>query len=239
MNNLAYGYGAKNLRLFGKIFGKDKDYWVCEMEELNNKDDYDLNKYTYFVTDSILNDWIRLPDTSNEIVVKSRYIKHLVLGDLNHNINSNPKFDGNEKDYIRAQIARISYSTTIYPDGIYEKEEENQGVQLKEEENREIKSTQELNNTESWVWLRPCLLNSGNLKAIETENEEDEENQGKEAKESTVERLMKLENDKDFWKLSLQGLQDVHKLDNKDICYGVNVLNSLRWPGAINVAYKG
>jgi len=35
------------------------------------------------------------------------------------------------------------------------------------------------------------------LRAIENDNEEDEENQGREAKETTVERLLKLENDKD------------------------------------------
>jgi len=46
LNNLAFGYGAKYVRLFGKVYGKNKDYWVCEMEENNNKDDYDINKYT-------------------------------------------------------------------------------------------------------------------------------------------------------------------------------------------------
>jgi len=34
------------VRLFGKLYGQNKDLWVCEMEESGDKDDYDLNKYT-------------------------------------------------------------------------------------------------------------------------------------------------------------------------------------------------
>lgn len=112
------------------------------------------------------------------------------------------------------------------------------GIQLKDDENKEYKSTFDLNSIESWSWLRPCVLQSGNLKAKEVENEEDEDEKNKENREQTVERLLKLDTDKDNWKLSIQGLQDVHKIDGKDSNYGLNLLQSNRWPGAITIAYR-
>lgn len=140
---------------------------------------------------------------------------------------------------MRAQIARIVHSTTLVPDGLYEKEEDGSGIILKDDENREIKSTFDLNTIESWSWLRPCILPSGNLKAKEVENEDDEDEKNKENREQTVERLLKLDTDKENWKLSIQGLQDVHKIDGKDVNYGLNLLQSNRWPGAITISYKG
>jgi len=65
-------------------------------------------------------------------------------------------------------------------------------------------------------------LPSGLLKAKEVEEGEDEEaNANKEKAEQTVERLLKLDNerekDKDAWKSLIQGLTDIHKIDGKDV----------------------
>lgn len=109
----------------------------------------------------------------------------------------------------------------------------------KDEENKEVKGTNDLNSHESWVWLRPAFLPSGLLKAKEVEGDEDDENANKEAREQTVERLLKIEADKDSWKLVIQGLSDIHKIEGRDVSYGVNVLSSQRWPGALTLAYKG
>jgi len=138
---------------------------------------------------------------------------------------------------LRAQISRIVHSTTLLPDGLYDKDEEGGGVVLREEP--DLKGTNDLLVHENWVFSRPGFLPSGNLKAKEVEGEEEDENVNKEAREQTMERLLKLETDKDHWKVSIQGLSDIHKLDGKDVSYGVNVLQSTRWPGAITVCYKG
>lgn len=163
----------------------------------------------------------------------------MLTGDLNRRLVTNPEFNGREKEYLRAQLSRIVHSTTICPDGLYEKDEEGLGIIPKDEENKEIKSTFDLNSSESWVWLRPSFLPSGNLKAKEVEGDEDEDDKNKENREQTVERLLKLDADKDNWKYNIQGLQDVHKIDGKDMNYGVNVIQSNRWPGALTIAYKG
>jgi len=86
--------------------------------------------------------------------------------------------------------------------------------------------------------MRPCFLPSGNLKAKEVEEADDENAEKKETAEVTVERLMKLEADKPNWKLNISGLNEVHKIDGKDISYGINVVKSMRWPGAITINYK-
>lgn len=44
LNELAFGYGARNVRLLGRIYARKSDLWVAEMEEVSEKDDYDLNK---------------------------------------------------------------------------------------------------------------------------------------------------------------------------------------------------
>lgn len=205
------------MRLFGKVYGKYKDLWVAEMEEVNDKDEYDLNKYTYFVNDNPTGEWQRLPDIQPHHVTQSTRIKHLLTGNLNTRLVTNPVFDGREKEFLRAQIARIVHATTVCPEGLFEKDEEGGGIVPKDEETREIKSTQELNSLEQWCWLRPCFLPSGLLKAKEVEENEEEEEKKNENRETTVERLLKLETDKENWKISLNGFTDVHKIEGKDV----------------------
>lgn len=60
------------------------------MEETGDKDDYDLNKYTYFVTDSPLNEWNRLPDLTPESLNEAKSIKYIISGDINRRIVSIP-----------------------------------------------------------------------------------------------------------------------------------------------------
>lgn len=114
-------------------------------------------------------------------------------------------------------LARIVHSTTVCPDGLFDKDEEGTGIAPKEDEAKELKSTADLNLHESWVWLRPGFLPSGNLKAKEVEGEEEEDPAKAELREQTIERLLKLENDKENWKLTIQGLSDNHKLDGRDV----------------------
>jgi hypothetical protein len=49
----------------------------------------------------------------------ARKIKVLFTGDLERSIFTNPFFFGKEKHYLRAQISRIYYSTTLCPKGLF------------------------------------------------------------------------------------------------------------------------
>ena len=74
-----------------------------------------VNKSTYWVAHSSLGAWTKLPDLAPKDVAAARGIKVLFSGDLERTIYTNPFFFGKEKDYLRAQIARISHSTTLCP----------------------------------------------------------------------------------------------------------------------------
>lgn len=49
----------------------------------------------------------------------------ILTGNLDRDIITNPFFFGKEKNYLRAQIARISHSTTLMPVGQWQLDEEN------------------------------------------------------------------------------------------------------------------
>jgi radial spoke head protein 4A len=62
-----------------------------------------------------------------EQISTSRKIRKFFTGRLEAPIVSFPPFPGNEANYLRAQIARISAGTHISPNGYYKFDEENEG----------------------------------------------------------------------------------------------------------------
>ena len=104
--------GASQLRFWGKIYGTNADYFVVEgtlakaeekaADPSVEKRGTGVNKYVYWVTDNLLDDWVQLPDAKAEHIVAARQIKHLMTGDLNASIDSNPLFPGKERHFLRA-----------------------------------------------------------------------------------------------------------------------------------------
>ena len=60
-----------------------------------------------------MGEWTRLPDVAPKEIEAARSIKILLTGDLNRDIITNPFFYGKEKNYLRAQIARVTHGTTL------------------------------------------------------------------------------------------------------------------------------
>ena len=68
IKRLAISTGASSLKLFGKIYGRQKDYWIVQgtldyQEEApsnrtQEKRNEGVNTHVYWVTDNLLNDWI-------------------------------------------------------------------------------------------------------------------------------------------------------------------------------------
>ena len=128
------------MRLWGKIKGTECDYYVAEgvVEPAGGEEGEEpaaptepveargagVNKYCYFVCNSPNAGWSELPDLKPSDIVNARCIKHTFSGDLNKDIFTNPFYFQKEKVYLRAQIARITASTTLTPSGLYEFEEE-------------------------------------------------------------------------------------------------------------------
>ena len=77
------------------------------------------NRYTYFVTNSPGLPWIKLPDVKPIMIDHARKIRRLFTGCLSSKVKGFPLFIGLERDYLRAQIARITATTHISPAGFY------------------------------------------------------------------------------------------------------------------------
>ncbi|XP_011205397.1 radial spoke head protein 4 homolog A isoform X1 [Bactrocera dorsalis] len=77
------------------------------------------NRFSYFVVNSVSDDWMELPMVTPSQIQVSREIKKFLTGDLEAEIQSYPCFPGKEKHYLRALIARITAGTYIAPHGYY------------------------------------------------------------------------------------------------------------------------
>ncbi|XP_015110699.1 radial spoke head protein 4 homolog A [Diachasma alloeum] len=99
-----------------------------------------VNKKVYFVCNSPGYDcWVELPPVTPEQIIISRKILRHFTGCLETPIHTFPAFPGNEKNYLRAQIARITATTSVSPIGYFTfgKGEEQNGEEEEEEEEEE------------------------------------------------------------------------------------------------------
>lgn len=161
--------GATSLRFMGKVYGTCKDYWVVcgnlsHVEETHKDTMVEVrgtgvNTNVFWVTDNLLHDWIQLPESRPDHIAFSRLIKHVMTGDLNASINSNPPFPGQERHFLRSQLARIFAATQISPKGLYEMDEETN--QMKFTEEFALPPTEELKSTEAWGNTQANILNVG------------------------------------------------------------------------------
>ena len=137
LKKLIQSVGSAQMRLWGKIKGTEADYYVAEGvldagegdAEENPSEPVEprgtgVNKYAYWVTNSPLGEWSMLPDLKPQDLRNARNIKFTFSGDLNRQIFTNPFYFETEKVYLRAQIARITASTTLTCKGLYRFQEE-------------------------------------------------------------------------------------------------------------------
>jgi len=198
IKRLAEMSGASRIAFKGKVYGTKKDYWVCSGvlpgdEEVSLAQGQEprgtgVNEYVYWVTDNLLCDWIQLPDCRPEHIIAGRMIKHVMTGDLNACIDSNPPFPGKERHFLRAQLARIFHATELHPKGLFEMDEETS--QMKFAEEFSVPSTKELDNQEVWGNTHPIILKAGrttHAKPAGMTDEEAEEAMAKLADEDKAE----------------------------------------------------
>lgn len=82
------------------------------------------NKYVYYVCKEPGLPWVKLPSVSTAQITVARQIRKFFTGTLDSPIISYPPFPGNEANYLRAQIARISAGTQVSPQGFFQTGEE-------------------------------------------------------------------------------------------------------------------
>ncbi|NXE00082.1 RSH4A protein, partial [Chaetorhynchus papuensis] len=203
------------------------------------------NKYIYFVCNEPGKPWVKLPPVTPAQIVCARKIKKFFTGRLDAPVVSFPPFPGNEANYLRAQIARISAGTHVSPTGFYqfanEDEEEDEGDAY--EENPEFEPPPVVEMVESlasWAHHVKGILKQGRCfwinpfqKSEENEEEDEEEEDREEEEEQQEERGLPL--------LTLisedEGMKNIpawtaEASTNLIPQYSVAILQSNRWPGA-------
>ena len=208
-----------------------------------------VNETVFWVTDNLLNDWIQLPDSRPLHINQARQIKHVFTGDLNADIDTNPAFDGKERHLLRATLARIFHATAIVPKGLFAVDEDTQEVKFSEE--FAFPKTEELKDIKAWSNVHPQILKAGRTTHLppNVPEEELEAAMGElETKDPAAERFRDIgehvlfAGEQPVWISKVVG--DTHQYteggaEGETISYAVNVIKSLRWPGAVTVAKGG
>lgn len=212
------------------------------------------NKYAYLVCNEPGKPWVRLPLVLPAHITVARQIKKFFTGRLDAPIVSYPPFPGNESNYLRAQIARISAGTQVSPLGFFqfgeeEAEEEEGAVRDTYEENPDfegISAPEMTDGLSNWVHHVQHILPQGRCVWINTaqkseeemeEEEGEEEEKGEEPDEPQPEvgppLLTPLSEDAEInhtppWTAKLS----THIIPQ----YAIAVLQSNLWPGAFAFA---
>lgn len=136
LKHLAAKFPAKNLRYWGKIFGRTADYHIAEGQMDPEGDEEDAkdalgntiqksgegsNKNVYFVCNEIggAGEWTKLPNVTPHQIIVARKLRRAFSGKLTAPVAGHPPFPGNESNYLRAQIALISAATVLAPSGAF------------------------------------------------------------------------------------------------------------------------
>ena len=114
LKQLSASSAATNVRLWGKIHGSTRDYYIAEgftdagqLPEEEKPAGFEargsgVNKLVYWATNSPLDQWTQLPDLTPNDIRAAREVKVNFTGDLERKIVTNPFFFKREKHYLRA-----------------------------------------------------------------------------------------------------------------------------------------
>ncbi|PAA84117.1 hypothetical protein BOX15_Mlig022956g1 [Macrostomum lignano] len=212
-----------------------------------------VNRFVYFVCSEPGRPWTRLPSVTPAQIQAARKVKKFFTGRLDAPVVTYPPFPGNEANYLRAQVCRISAGTIISPQGFYmfdeeEEEDEEGGGRDNFVENPEFEPmpVRELidPSLSSWVHHVQHVLPQGRTRwwnpaqkrdddSVDDEDEEEKEEMDEPQPEEGPPLLTPLSEDAEVdgnqpWtaRLSSQLLPQ----------FSVAVLSSNLWPGAHAVA---
>eukprot|EP01066_Platyproteum_vivax_P017520 Platyproteum_vivax@DN7385_c0_g1_i3.p1 len=242
--------GLSSLRFWGKILGIQADYYVSEgkfsnpdtsVDSVENSEPHGIgaNEYSYWIcNDVVMDEWEMLPDVLPHHIIQAKKVQKLLTGKLSAPVITFPHFQGSERHFLRAQIARISHGTILCPSALYEADEGE--LMLKEDAEADVDL---LSEQTAWHHARPILLNNGKIEHTPLTEEEEES--------SNAELLLEeRENDPTYELLSRpNGIEDdsfmgsgdiawsVQQLGDKAVyangCFGCIAVKSWRWPGAV------
>ena len=260
MKKILVENNCEYIRFFGKIYGINSDYYIIQgivkdypmknpPKHVESRGNEGINRYTFWVSNSILEYWNELPDITHEQLVRSRLFKYIFTGDLNSKVKSFVSFPGKEMHLLKCQIVRILHSSCIVPKG-FQKLSENFKDQLEgkiteyDEEYKPL-SFEEMKDPEfaNWTHEYAYIYPNGKIidPSIETQVERMKgigEDEGYKIKEGEGEEVQ--ETDVKFWKIKIFGDQMSYVIPEKDpVTHAVIHIENERWPGTHTVWKEG
>ncbi|EAS02067.3 radial spokehead protein (macronuclear) [Tetrahymena thermophila SB210] len=212
IRRLADQYQATSMRFWGKYLTRGKDYYVAQGLYSNENCDklpdnceqkgQGVNRYTFWVTHNVLEEWTELPLIHPDHIVQARQIKYLLTGDLNASLKTYPLFYGKEKHFLKAQLVRITFGSELAPKGLYRPPEEGENDIQLEDEPFKLPEYTELQELSTWVHMHPPLLKQGRTTIYVDPKLPEEEREAKLAElqeqdqDTQIERLRDISQDK-------------------------------------------
>eukprot|EP00903_Cladosiphon_okamuranus_P010188 g9647.t1 len=237
----------ESLRFWGKITTRGGDYFVVEgkaIDETLGEFDETLqegkdggNRYTYWVTRSADGEWKELPPVNQAQITAARKIKRYFTGDLEAPVPGYPPFPGTEINLLRAQIARITAGVCVSPAGFFEVDEEAEPAGIKVAEDEAIneafpKAVEELMAPDGWVHHELELNTLGRCRPMPEKLDDEGNPIEEEDPPDEVAPLRSLAEDSEgSW-----GFRTCPAGAGQS-ANAMVVAKSLRWPGAIAVAF--
>jgi radial spoke head protein 4A len=251
MKKLLVESNAVSLRFWGKIFGTESDYYIIQGSlknyPLTNPKPYiesrgneGLNRYTFWVSNSLLEGWSELPDITASQLIASRNFKYYLTGNLNSKVRAFNNFPGKEAHLLKCQILRIMHSSSIVPEGylkINENFQDDLAGKITEYADVDYQpgSLEDMKTEDKWVHEYAFIYNNGKI-IFDTSQEEGL---------TTVDRLRKIGDDEGYkkldkegnpeeakyWKIKVVGDQMQYTREAGPTSYAAVVINNTRWPG--------
>merc|ERR1712232_940374 len=138
------------------------------------------NVCAYWVSAGGAAPWVRLPSARASHIVAARSMQKLFTGSLDSSIASTPWFPGDERDLLRAQIARITATCKLAVNGWWKVDDNDPKkilVDTEEEKGDPNAAFGDLDQPGGWVHAAPYLLNNGRcdygMEALEAAQGED------------------------------------------------------------------
>ena len=242
------------LRFFGKIYGIKSDYYIIQgtlktypmrnpPEHVESRGNEGINRFTFWVSNSILESWYELPDITHEQIVASRRFKYHLTGDLNSKVKSFISFPGKEMHLLKCQIVRILHSSCIVPKGYYKISEnfkeqlEGKITEIEEEFKSPTFDEMKGADGEAWVHEYGYIYNSGKVIDVKAEPQVDRlkginEDEGYKVKEGEGDNEIDLK----YWKVKVVGDPIMHNRANGDpLTHAAVIVKNNRWPGTLTV----
>ena len=232
------------LRFWGRVSTLSKPYFVVEgsnpeedPEDLRLQEGKDgVNKYAYWVSQTLEPDsWTQLPSVTILQIVTAFKVHRFLTGNLEALVPSFPPFPGVEKNFLRAQIARIGSATAISPNGCFKVEDPEADLPLvipmEPEESMELPQLHpnQMLSADAWRHHELQLNRLGRVTALPEETDDDGEPINSEESKVPISPPLATPDGKSWTfqvapvSSNLEGMSTV-------------VAKSLDWPGAVVVA---